>query len=256
MKHLRKIGILIIAVIMAAAIAVGICVVYAVRNVNVTFLSYADGEKDTNLEIRTIKEDVLGKVRGRVISSVSDEDVAACLKDEYFLESFEKVYPCTINITVQQRREVFAVKDGDNYAVYDDTGKFLRVMENNVNSFDRVPNLILEGVNGETDIKEVAAVCSIFKASENWGALRSTVEKVTLKKSQTSISIDSDRIIFSLWCGLSIEIQDYPKYTAEKISKAYKHYRDNLSSEQKLKGRIICLVDNSGEIRAEYNPNA
>ncbi len=255
MKYLRKIGILIIAVIMVAAVAVGICVVYAVRNVNVTYLSYSDGENDADSEIRSIKESVLQKVRGRVISSVGEEDVLSCLDDDLYLESFEKVYPCTVNIIVRQRREVYAVFDGENYSTYDDGGKFMNVSESNVNSFDGAPNVILEGTQGEDDVKAVAAVCAVFKSEENFGSLRSAVEKVTLRKSQSSVSSDSDKIIFSLWCGLSIEIQDYGKYTSEKISKAYKHFC-NLSSEQKLKGRIYSYADGNGELKVTYDANA
>ena len=251
MKHLRKIGILIIAVIMVAAIAVGVCVVCAVRNVNVTFLSYPEEEKNLNSEIQSIKQGVLEKVKGRVIYSVKEEDVSSCLANDYYLESFEKVYPCTINITVQQRREVFAVKDGDNYLFYDDNGKFLKVSEVNKNSLDNAPNLIIEGANSADEIKEVASVCTIFKS--NASSLRSAVEKVTLKKSQTSISTDSDRIIFSLWCGISIEIQDYQNYTAEKISKAYNHF-GKLSTDQKLKG-IIYSREHDGEIISDYRAN-
>ena len=91
MKHLRKIGILIIAIIIAAAVAVGICVIYAVRNVNVTLLSYPDEEANLNSEILAVKEEVLKKMRGRVISSISEEDVSLCLDDDYFLESFENI---------------------------------------------------------------------------------------------------------------------------------------------------------------------
>ena len=255
MKHLRKIGILIIAVIMAAAVAVGICVVYAVRNVNMTFLNYSDSQETSSSEMLAIKESVLEKVRGRVISSVGEEDVASCLDDGYFLESFEKVYPCTINITVQQRREVYSVFDGENYSTYDETGKFMRTAENGLNFFDGAPNLILEGTNGEEDIKEVAAVCAIFKSYSENSALRSALEKVTLSKSQTSIAVDSDKIVFGFWCGISIEIQDYTKYTSEKISKAYKYFKE-LSPEQKLKGRIYCLIDENGEFVTTYNANA
>ena len=82
MKHLRKIGILIIAIIIAAAVAVGICVIYAVRNVNVTLLSYPDEEANLNSEILAVKEEVLKKMRGRVISSISEEDVSLCLDDD------------------------------------------------------------------------------------------------------------------------------------------------------------------------------
>lgn len=254
MKHLRKIGILIIAVIMVAAIAVGICVIYAVRNVNVTFSSYSDDEENSNSKIIAIKEAVLEKVRGRVISSVNEEDVAYCLADDYgdyYLESFEKVYPCTINITVQQRREVFAVFDGRNYSVYDDSGKFLRVSESNVNPCDNSPNLIIDGVKGEDEIKEVADVCAIFKScTENGFSLRTLVEKVTLYKSQATTSFDV--ITFKLRCGLSIEIWDYSKFTYEKISKAYEEFV-SLSPEQKLKGSIISRIDEDGNFYAGYS---
>lgn len=251
MKHLRKIGIIIIAVIMVAAIAVGVCVVFAVRNVNVTFLSYPDEDENLNSEIQSVKQGVLDSVRGRVIYSVGEEDVASGLAQEYYLESFEKVYPCTLNITVRQRREVFSVFDGENYSVYDDSGKFLRVSDKNLNAVDNAPNLIIEGTNSEAEIKEVAAVCAIFKS--NASSLRSAVEKVTLKKSQTSISTDSDRIIFSLRCGIVIEIQDYGNYTAEKISKAY-NYFGKLSTDQKLKG-IIYSREYGGEIVVDYSAN-
>ena len=252
MKHLRKIGILIIAIIMVAAIAVGICVVYAVRNVNVTFLSYPEDEENLNSEIQSVKQGVLDKVRGRVISSVNEDDVSSCLGDDYYLGSFEKVYPCTINITVMQRREVFAVYDGENYSAYDESGKFLRVSESNANSRDGEPNLIIEGASSDAEIKEVASVCAIFKScTKDARLLRSLVEKVTLYKSQTTISIDTDKVTFKLWCGLSIEIWDYSKFTSEKISKAYKLF-DNLSPDQKLKGRIISRIDVDGNFDAEY----
>ena len=257
MKHLRKIGILIIAIIIAAAVAVGICVIYAVRNVNVTLLSYPDEEANLNSEILAVKEEVLKKMCGRVISSISEEDVSLCLDDDYFLESFEKVYPCTINITVQQRREVFAVYDGDNenYSVYDDSGKFLRTAEDNRNSYDDAPNLLLEGTELEEDIKELASVCAIFKScTEGASSLRSAVEKVTLKKSHSSLSGAGDKVVFNLWCGLSIEIHDYQKLTDEKISKAYKYFR-NLSTDQKLKGIIYSFV-RDGEINVEYRANS
>lgn len=256
MKYLRKIGILIIAIVMAAAIAVGICVIYAVRNVNVTLLSYPDDDENLNSEILAVKEDVLKRVRGRVISSVSEADISSCLTDDYFLESFEKIYPCTINITVQQRREVFAVYDAgnENYSVYDENGKFLRTADNNLNSYDGAPNLILEGIEYNEDIKELASVCAIFKScTEEASSLRSAVEKVTLKKSHTSLCGAGDKIVFDLWCGISIEIHDYQKLTEEKISKAYKYFR-SLSTDQKLKGVIYSFV-RDGEINIEYRAN-
>lgn len=252
MKHLRKIAMLIIAVIMVAAIAVGICVIYAVRNVNVTLLSYsADSEAEE--ELSGVKESVLSVCRGRLISSVNGEEVSSGLSEDYVLESFEKVLPCTLNITVRQRREVFAVYDGEIYSMYDNSGKFMRSAENNENFYDGAPNLILTGTESEEDIKEVASVCAIFQSKENFSSLRAAVRQVELYKPQATVSTAVDRITFRLWCGLSIEIRDYSRNTDEKIKKVYKLFC-SLKPEQKLRGCIYCLADVNAN--ATYNPNA
>lgn len=254
MKYLGKIGAVIIAVLMATAIAVGIGVIYAVRNVNVTLLSYDGTDYENRTEIAAVKNSVLEKCRGKVISSVSEDEVVACIDDGYVLESFIKVYPCTVNIIVRQRRETFAVYNGTEYTTYDENGKFMRTTGENSNDRDGAPNLILEGTENGAEIEELAQICSMYRSRENFNSLRASVERIEIVKSKSSIVTDSDRLKIYMWCGLMLEIQDYKQHTEEKISKAYKCFAA-LSGEQKLTGTIYAIfLESSGEVEARYLP--
>lgn len=252
MKHLRKISALVIALIMVASIAIGIGVIFSVRNINVALQSYADGDENVR---EVVKQEVLSSCKGRMISAVSEEDVINCLGEGYTLESFEKVLPCTINITVRQRREAFAVLNGETYLMYDETGLLMRTAETNENAFDLSPNVILEGTETEEDVKAVAEVSEIFKSQSNFSSLRSLVDKIVFYKSRTSVSVEKDRITFYLRCGISVEINDFSQQTSEKISKAHKRFKE-LAGEQILSGRIYTFTNADGEVVATYNPNA
>ncbi|MBD5585409.1 MAG: hypothetical protein HDQ88_10030 [Clostridia bacterium] len=254
MKHLRKISALVIALIMVASIAIGIGVIFSVRNINVALQSYADGDGNGNVR-EAVKQEVLSSCKGRMISAVSEVDVINCLGEGYTLESFEKVLPCTINITVRQRREAFAVVSGEAYLMYDETGLLMRTAETNENAFDLSPNVILEGTENDEDIKTVAEVCEIFKSSTNFSSLRSLVDKIVLYKSRTSVIVEKDRLTFYLRCGISVEINDFSQQTAEKIAKSHKRFKE-LAGEQILSGRIYTFTNADGEVVATYNPNA
>ncbi len=254
MKHLKKIAALVLAVVMAAAVAIGIGVIFAVRNINVTLLSYTSGEDEAKNEISSLKQNVAEKCKGRVISFVSEEDVVSALDENYTLEVFEKIFPCTLNLTLKQRREVFAVEDGERFAMYDDSGSLMRYAEANINSTDDSPNVLVTGAETVGDMVTTAEICKIFQDSSNFAALRSVVESVALYKSKTNISTDKDKITFYLRSGLKIEVQDYGNAVNEKISKAYKLFC-SLSGEQKLSGKIYALSDMNGETVTTYDAN-
>lgn len=252
MKYIRKIAAPVMALIFAAAVAIGVCVIFAVRNVNVTLMSYSSDTADAEAEIAAVKEKVLANCRGTIIGFLSEGDVVACLDEGYTLEKFEKVYPCTVEITVRQRREAFAVQTGEEYSVYDDGGNFLKTADTSLNSLDSAPNVILKGVSGAEDVKTVAGVCAVFALNENFSHLRSVVESVELLKADTKFG--NDKLVFLLRCGLTLEIHDFTVRTEEKMSKAHKEFA-LLSGEQKLRGTIYSLVNVNGEVTATYNPN-
>ncbi len=233
MKFVRKLTVLIITVIFIAAFAIGIGVVFSVKNVNVTLLSYEYGECSEEANRQIAEVEVINCVDGNV----------------YTVESCEKVLPCTINLTIKQRTEVFVQSRGEYYAIFDENGKLLRGSENIFNSFDKAPNVIVDGAHSDEDIKIVADVCSVFKA--RFGSLRSVIDSVELVKAQTALT--DDKFIFNFRCGIKIELQDYSVYTAEKIDEAFREF-SSLTGEQKLKGTIYCFEDLDGIVRRTYNP--
>ena len=248
MKYVRKISVLIMAFVLLATIAIGTCVIFSVRNVNVSYIGYSDGETENPLKIKT---EVLGRYRGSLMAFVDEEGVRGLLDDGYVLTGFEKKYPCTVNITVKERRETFAVKDGDGYKTYDGDGAFMRRAENFLNPADNSPNLILEGAADDADVKKAAGVCAIF--AEEFSSLRSSVETASIIKAVSSV--DSDKFVFALRCGIVLEIDDYEVLTREKIAKTFEVF-SSLTGEQKLSGAIYGYVTNEGCVRATYNKNA
>lgn len=260
MKHLRKIVWLVIAVAFFASVIIGMGVIYSVKNVNVTLKSYSysawdemtDEEESLALaEINSIKKVVLNKYGGKLISNVDRDELAASFSDTmYILESCEKVYPCTINITVKGRREVFVIANANGtHSTYDSMGVLMRsgISEDEAaNNIDKAPNIFVFGTTTDGQIASVANAASIFAGK--FSSLRSIVKEINLQDRQGNL-------IFELHCGISVQIVDYNVYTEAKIQAAYNEFI-KLPGEAKLAGTIVASVLNSnGEVVAGYVPD-
>lgn len=257
MKYLRKIVWLVIAVVFLASVIIGIGIIFSVKNVNVTLKSYtysADEEAEAAIEINGIKKTVLNKYGGKLISYVNGEDLAECFTDtDYILESYERHYPCTLNITVRERKELFAVAmENGTYSTYDSTGMQLRSNlseEEAMNKVDKAPNVLVTSSTEDyhitdTEIKEVAKISSIF--ADKFASLRSVVEKIELRP--------RSNIIISLRCGISIYLADYTERTEDKLEAVYNKFM-SLTGEEKLSGMIHVGIEiGSGKLNVERYP--
>ncbi len=249
MKYIRKILVLIIVAVMLASVAIGAGVIFAVKNVNVDLISYTcEGGSEEALDMLSdIKKAVLKEVKGTLISFTDENKAAASLDGEkFYITEFEKVYPCTLNITVKERREMFAVAESDGtYTVYDDNGLVLRkaqTAEESCNKADGLPNLEVKGAL-DNDFKNVANICKIF--ADKFKSVRSLVACATLSNGL------ENSFTFDLRCGSKIVIYDYTVLTTEKISAVYDYFSE-LSGDKKIKGEIHCLVNADNEIFATY----
>lgn len=247
-----------------SALAIGIGVVYSVRNVNVSLISYA-GEEAAKAAISEIKLSVSGECAGKVISFVDEEDVRGCVERDftvngaekkYTLESFEKIYPCTLNITVKERRATYAVASENGFDIYDENGGYMRSSDENLNKTelggDGAPFVLVEGTETDEELQAVMELCAVFGSEDNFSAIRAAVDKVTLVKSQSTIA--ADRLNFFLRCGLTVVVQDYSVSGAEKIARAAKEF-SSLTGEQKLSGTIYCHITADGAVEATYGKN-
>lgn len=252
MKYLRKIVALLIGVALLAAIVIGVGVIFAVKNVNVTLLTYSDDEQTQESDYAAVKSS-LETIKGGSIVFIGEKNIIDALKSDesnYSFISYEKIYPCTINVVLKERLETFTVSVGGNYSMFDAEGKFLRQAKENINVNDGYANVLIEGVsiNG---IEEIAKFAADFKTK--FGLLRSTVESITLDENK-SIPDYVERLVFKLKSGIKIELVNFRSATQEKLDSAFLEY-SSLTDREKLTGTIRSyqLVD-SGEVRSLYTP--
>lgn len=261
-KFLRKIVLISALIIMLAAIVVGVGVIFAVRNVNVNLLSYSygslirngcsqdDAAYTENGKAAEQKRILLDEFRGTVIGFVSEEKIEAVIKDSgYTLESMEIVYPCTLNVTLKERMETFAVANGDKYDIYDENGVLIRTGEN-VNSLDGAPNITVIGTSGAVGatIESVAEISAVF--GRYFNGLRSTVGSVEIVYEGVGEAAIS-HLIFRMLSGIDIRIINFAENSGEKIEKAYERY-SKLDGAQKLGGEVYAMTGFDGEILADY----
>lgn len=259
MKYLRKVAALIIGVVFAAALIIGMGVIFAVKNVNIELKSftYEAGEQSAVELIESFRTEVLNKYRGTIIGFVKDDELAACFKDSgYKLESCERSLPCTLNLTLAEHREVFALaasSETTTYDIYDEEGEYLRTAANageELNAVDHAPNVLLSGIRGVNDIKLVASVSAEYK--KEFGALRSMVAGIELQ----SPPDEMQNVTFTLHSGIKIRVVGIGEQLAGKLKKAHEVYDGITQSEQKLYGTVVATLNlETGEPAAQRFDN-
>ena len=245
MKYLRKMFTLIIGVAFFAALIICVGRIFAVKNINVNLITY-ENEADYTESYNEAKK-ALSVYKGESILFLSEKDILErAVGNSYVVTSCEKKFPCTLNVTIKERLEVFAVSVGGLYSMYDSDGGFLRTDFENNNYIDGTPNVEVTGIATEQMVS-VARIADEFKSK--FKGLRSLVKSINLD-SRPEIEGYKDRLVFNLRCGLVIQLVDYSNDSEEMISIAYKKFC-TLSDKQKLDGRIRVGIEN-GLINADY----
>lgn len=249
MKYVRKAIALILAAVFIAALAIGLSVIFAVRNVNVFRISYASGEEQTvSSEFEnavTQIESRLSSLEGRAIIAVGEDDISSVVAESGYAEfvSYEKIYPCTINVTVRERLEVFAVpaEDGSGYNLLDKNCSLITFSATNSNNIDGSPNVLIDGVP-QADYPIVAAIADEMCA--RFSSVRAFAESFTV----TSDPIEGQSLVIKLRCGVSMEIREYSSKAEEKAAALFEAFTD-MPDYLKLGGNMYCLETDGGELR-------
>lgn len=254
MKYLRKVIGLVIAVVFVASVIIGVGIIFSVKNVNISMQSYAypeienmteDEKRAADGEIENFRRNILSKYRGTLLGFVDGEEIAASFVDtNYILGSFEKVYPCTLNLTIKERRESFCMRVGENsYNTYDSYGTLMRkgvTEEESLNNIDKAPNVTIS-VENAGEIELIADMAAAF--AEEFSALRSIVDSI-------QINMRTNHLIFKFRCGISLRISDFATLTKAKMRAAHEEFL-SLTGEEKLSGTIVVTVNGSGNVAAE-----
>ncbi|MDE5943559.1 MAG: hypothetical protein K2H30_05055 [Clostridia bacterium] len=244
MKFLRKIIALVIGVAFVAAVVISVGLIFAVKNINVTVLSYSEDYSENYTDAKKTLSSIKGESILFVDASNINKAISGC---NYSLVSYEKVYPCTVNITVKERLETFAVSVGGQYSFYDADGVYLRKDVENVNIFDGSPNVEVTGVAIE-EMDEIAKIAAMFK--DKFKALRSLVKSIDLD-CNPQIADYTEKLFFNFKCGIVIEFDNFTELTEEKIEAAYGQF-SKLSDRQKLGGVLRSYQVEDGSVKAVY----
>lgn len=248
MKILRKIVVFLICVVLFATAVICVGIVFAVKNVNVTLITFED---EYEQRLSEVKESI-GFLKGETIWFVEEDSITDTLTEMgYSIVSFEKNMPCTIDVVLKERIETFAVSVGGLYYMYDDDGVYIkgRAGTENLNT-DGAPNVELNGVAPE-QMTDIAAIAATFKA--NFSVLRSAVRSISID-SKPDVEGYTDKLVFKFYCGLTVRIDDFKEFTTEKIVAAYEAY-SKLDDGKKLGGTIRSyrLGGEEGVINADYS---
>lgn len=245
MKYIRKIVALVLTAIFVCTVVICAGIIFSIKNVNVSFVDYSG----TYVEEYENCAKKLDAVKGTSILFLNSDDVKSHVSDEHMrLVSFEKVFPCTVNVVIAERVETFAMYDGTKYAIFDDGGDFVRYSNDELNNLDGSPNVLLENVE-ESEIHNVANVVEKFK--QKFGYVRAYVEKISIANSQVN-----NKISLFFRSGLVVEIADYSLLINEKMSAVYNKYA-TLAENEKLGGKILCysLQSSVTDVRVIYSTN-
>ena len=248
MKYIRKVIALLIVLVFFAALVIGLGMIFAIKNVNVTLLTYTDGYQKGYEETKTS----LSYLKGDSLVFMNEDGIYKALeKSNYSVENIEKVYPCTVNITLRERVETFAVNVGELFYMYDSCGRYIdgRKDKENINITDGLPDVELKGVPVD-NIEFIAKIAQTFK--NTFKSLRSSVTDITLE-ANPDVEGFVEKLVFNLRCGLKIQLDDYTNDYETKISVAYAKFC-TLSDRQKLGGtlRSYRLGGEDGIINADY----
>ncbi len=256
MKYIRKTVAIILIVIFIIALAISAAVATMLKNINVSYhLETGEGLAAYNQTIANLET-----LKGGNMFLLSSDEIYSCVSDSsrITLVSYEKSYPCTLNVVIYERVETYCSYSEGVCYLYDEDGVFMYSTMDYTGTEDEgyvvdytddsSPNVMITYGIEQAEITFIANSCSVFK--ENFGSLRSLVQSVYREK-----TYEYEKLVFIFRSGLEIEISDCNTLLEEKIAQAYNHYI-TLTDGQKTSGQIRAYTQENTEdtIKSDYIP--
>ena len=211
--------------LLVAVVAAGLNAIFTITLVESEFAVCSEaGKRDAE----ALKAELDGFV-GDSTTFLDLDDVAETVEKYpcFRVESVEKQFPKTLKVKVSERKEFFAVKTGENYAVLDEEGIYLYDGENT----NRLggENVVLEGfdialgkkgspVTGEY-LDEALTMFSVF--SELLPGVRANVVSLRLAHSIGQSTKENTYFVVTMREGVKIAIANPAENIALKASNAF-----------------------------------
>lgn len=231
---------ILIPIISAIFLITVICVsfsAFTVKEVNVSFATYI--KHDDTVEI----SETLNKYNGKNLLFIKKENIVKEIEiNPYFkVSSIEKGFPNILKISVEERREVFAIayKNKEYFADYE--GKILsKVKDGDFHNclYVQFKNVDIEDVCiGEKiesdDIELISSSLSLINENANFGSVKKVVvEKVFDGENHINIT-------FITYSSVEIVVYKTERLGKEKISTAFNLYNHENNDYRKSNNKII-----------------
>lgn len=244
MRHVRKVLVIGLIVVFLIALVIGAGVMFSVRNVNVTYINYSSS---SDAEYEQCKKK-LKEIKGSSLLFLKDGDIDEKIiySQSIAVDSYEKIFPCTVNVVLKERVECYAFKTAGGYSLYDEDGKFIKTVSGDTepsNALDGCPDVLLDVK--EKDIKAAVNLCNYFK--EKFGSVRRQLESVS---AQSFFGMEVAEL--RLRSGLVISVSEWRSSGELKIGKAYDLYK-GLDDSEKVNGTITVVDGKDGaSVSAKY----
>ena len=236
---------LIAFVLLFAAAVAGLNAVFTVTRVDTEFVVCSETGRE---EAEELKEK-LDRFVGRSTTFFKQSSVEKVVEEYpcFRVESFRKKFPETLKIVLVERKELFAFRYGDAYAVLDEEGVYLHGGENvnrtggeNIllNNFDFTVSA--DGTVSGKLFEETIAMFSAF--SEMLPGIRASVVSVRFtRNARAPATSGNEFLIVTMREGVEIAIKNPSEGIAVKARAALTDVTDgylNLPDERRITGAI------------------
>ncbi len=228
---------LIVIFVLVFFVAVVICLgwVTSIKNINVSFVSKT-GYNDY-LYDQTVED--MENIKGNSLLFLTENGVSSKISDNSRIKlvSFEKVYPCSVDVVFEERVELFTATGDSNtnygvYDVYDDEGVYMYTSSKEISNPDGAPNILVAFGLSDEDMAYLANVCDVFE--QIFSSKRGLIESMGKLREAT---LEPEELQIKLRTGVVIEIEDCESNMEDKLLSAYGKYNE-LTDYEKTVGRI------------------
>lgn len=245
----KKFAVISIAVVFAIVVICSVIATFTLKSVDAAF-----SVTDVNsARIQTVK-DILDKQTGKNLLFCKTDEIKAEIEKDPYIEvvSIVKRYPDTLEVKIENRKELYVVEQDGAYYVLSENGIVLRRSDTYVGGREYI-ELDLGAIKatklkiGEYIRTEDDEMLALALDSAETARLTDCVKKMTLDK-----GVEKEDIIFSTYTAVEIVIKKVKDDGAKKTEYALKAYDEETHDYRKSNNQIVAYKLDSGEIRVVW----
>lgn len=243
MKH-KRFAITVASVLFTAIIVISLCLISTVRNVTVEYACSTEQTEREVISAKTRLEEYLGKN----ILAVDEGAVSTFLSDNPYVEvvSVKVKFPAVLTVSVVERQESFAVRNGDKYFFLTKDCFVLSEKAENTARADGKALTLIDGDTFDLTVNEKAEITDVLlstaiKIINGFSDLRNELVSVTIDRNneQSESTLNTwNRIYVQTGEGAHFTIYQADELSEEKITILHSVF-SSMTGEDRVSGKYV-----------------